>query len=134
MKKELTPKQEDFMLESAREKTELKTLKDLKIFKWNDNEYENMDISDEEYTKGVKAEVLRKDSVRIEELKSEAIKWVKEIIKDRSIGVQLFTDGKKRKGNPIGKAIYGDEERKLINNEKIDWIISFFNLTEEDLK
>jgi len=67
-------------------------------------------------------------------LRQEAIKQVEEISKDRSIVVQLFTDGKKRKGNPIGKAIYGDEERKLINKEKIELIKHFFNLTEEDLQ
>jgi len=93
--------------------TELKTLKDFKTPKGCDYICKTL--------------VLR-------DLKQEAIKWVKEISKDRSIGVQLFTDGKKRKGNPIGKAIYGDEERKLINKEKIEWIKHFFNLTEEDLK
>ena len=68
------------------------------------------------------------------ELKAKAVKWVKEIRKDRTIGVQLFTDRKKRKGNPIGKAIYGDEERKIINREKEELLIDFFNLTSKDIK
>ena len=95
--------------------TELKTLKDL-----SDNC------------------LLRKDNCcvpnYVKELKQEAIKWVKLIEKDKTIGIQLFTDRKKRKGNPIGTAYYGDEERKIINREKIEFIKHFFNITEEELK
>ena len=103
--------------------TELKTLKDL------------TDLVFKRYTAGyVPSKAMKFQADLIKELKAEAIKWVKEIQKDRTIGVQLFTDGKKRKGNPIGTAYYGDEERKIINQEKIDFIMEFFNITEEDLK
>jgi len=82
----------------------LKTLKDLKIFKWNDEEYENMDITNEEYSNGKEGRLLREDSVRLSDLKAEAVKWVKEYMDNE---IEEFQIG--------------------------DWML-FFNLTEEDLK
>jgi hypothetical protein len=70
--------------------------------------------------------------IKERKIKAEAVKWIKTIEKDKTIGVRLFNDGKKHRA--IGKAIYGDVERKIINQEKIDFLMDFFNLTEEDLK
>ena len=71
--------------------TELKTLKDLNIFYID---FEPLKIK------------IKEPLLRVEELKAEAVKWVK------------------AKNN-----VYMFHERTLV-----DWIIHFFNLTEEDLK
>jgi len=91
--------------------TPLKTLKDFRIFKWNDYEYENMDISNEEYSKGTKAEVLRKDAIKVSDLKAEAIKWVKaDLMNDKELAD--ITD-------------YG--------TDVIGFIKHFFNLTDAEI-
>ena len=76
-----------------------------------------------------------------EELKQEAIKWVKVLREeakqnpnDKIVDTLLFTDGKKRKGNPIGKALHDSVKRYTYNYILVRWIKEFFNLTEEDLK
>jgi hypothetical protein len=69
----------------------------------------------------------------IKEIKAEAVKWVKEIKKDRTIGIEPNLNYKK-KGDPLGTCVYGTEERKIINMEKIELLMEFFNLTQEDLK
>lgn len=97
--------------------TELKTLKDFECLNKIHNHKTRGDFC-----------IIRKS-----DLKAEAIKWVKEIQKDKTIGINPNPNYKK-KGDPIGTCVYGTEERKLINKEKIDFIKHFFNLTEDDLK
>ena len=92
--KELTAKQEDFLLEQAREKAvELKTLQDLSEYR----------------------EDPHCPCVSIEELKAEAVKWVKEW---------------KKEYNYIGDGEYEFRGKKF---RLTDWIKHFFNLTSEDL-
>ena len=99
----------------------LKTLKDLKVFNWNEDEYENMDILNEEYSKGKKATLLREEAITTNELKAEAVKWVKEIEKID------FRETLKTKDKQV---VINTQNKKSIAN----WIKGFFNISEEDLK
>ena len=87
---------------------ELKTLKDIEKYMWNEEEYDNMNMTPKEYNNSSKtnqAKLLRDDSVKIDDLKQEAIKWIE---RHRVMGMRTH----------------------LVEA----WIEHFFNLTEEDLK
>lgn len=95
----------------------MKTLKDITKFIWNDDEYEYMDITSEEYNKGTVCKLLApEDAIKIKDLKQSAIEWVKELEFRES-----YQSHTKRSG-----------PTDLIHS--IDWIKHFFNLTSEDLK
>src|SRR3990167_7198323 len=79
--------------------------------------------------------------VNHDDLKQEAIKWIKELRKetkenpeDKLCDIQLFTDNKKRKCNPIGTALADSVRRETWNYITEKWIKDFFNITESDLK
>ena len=60
----------------------------------------------------------------IKELRKEAIKWIKDIRKTRQ-------------PHPIDRLVnikISPEVKQMMVQTKIDWIIHFFNLTEEQLK
>ena len=70
-------------------------------------------------------------------LKEEAIKWIKHLRAEtkedpnaKICEVQLFTDNKKRKGNPIGKAMHDSVRRETYNYILEKWIKEFFNISE----
>ena len=109
--------------------TELKTLKDLRKFNWNNEEYENMDISNEEYSKGKRANLLREEAITTKELKAEAIKWVKFAKKKK-----LEYDN----GDYVDWLGFDDPQPGKDAWEQCDGLIKsfkhFFRITEEDLK
>lgn len=79
-------------------KMELKTLKDLNATEWKNNHSEKVE-----------------DWVKLEELKAEAIKWIKE-----------------RKFLPVPKGVIPATHHAYMHGER-EFIKHFFNLTEADL-
>jgi hypothetical protein len=89
----------------------LKTLKELRCicFFCLDDE-----LREEEYPK----------QIDVEELRKEAIKWIKELEKSIAIGKML--EGQ------AGEGAFSDIESK--EKAQIEWIKHFFNITDEELK
>ena len=129
--------------------TELKTLKDLRTYMWNDDEYENMDISNVEYSEGKEANLLRDDAVTLFDLRQNAIKWIKELepiggyIENYCLTCQVDMSSRDNEN------FYERYDRNKVHDDHIilhneieesdisgvtTFLKHFFNITEEDLK
>ena len=107
-------------------KNELKTLKDIFKEEWK------LIFKPTEMCENINLD--REKNAFYQELKAEAVKWVKEFdgLGGKS-AIKIFKDEKIAENNPNGKQYFKNENEMWLTS-KIIFIINFFNLTEEDLK
>ena len=75
-------------------------------------------------------EIVQDGHYYLQDLKQEAIKWIKHIEKDiEEIEEELF---KRRSKSPLVRVSLSDIPQGF--RDQITWIKMFFNITEEDLK
>jgi len=80
---------------------------------------------------GIYPEVNSNKHIDVEELKAEAVKWIKNL---NRYGCKKEILNGKFKGYECGFSYEGMIPLCSNCESKINWIIEFFNLTEEDLK